>query len=184
MSELHELTATAAADQIRNKKLSPVELVRALLGRIERLDPELRAWVTVDAQGALAAAAAAEQAAAARGARLGPLHGVPIGVKDIYYTAGLKTTAGFRPMAEFVPDRDAESIRRLRGAGAIILGKTVTTQFAYGDPPPTRNPWRSDRTPGGRAAARPRRSRRGWSPSSRSAVRPPVRSSVQLATAA
>ena len=149
MSELHELTASQAADQIRRKELSPVELVRALLARIERLEPQLHAWVTLDAEGALTAAATAEQTARERGAQLGPLHGVPVGLKDIYYSAGLRTTACFPPLADFVPDRDAESVRRLRGAGAIVLGKTVTTQFAYSDPPPTRNPWRTDRTPGG-----------------------------------
>lgn len=149
MTELHDLTATEAAAQIQAGQLSPVELVRALLARIERLEPELRAWVTLDAEGALEAARAAEQTARRGGSELGPLHGVPIALKDIYYVKGLPTTAGFGPLADFVPDRDAAAVQKLRAAGAIVLGKTVTTQFAYADPPPTRNPWRADRTPGG-----------------------------------
>ena len=149
MAELHELTATAAAEAIRRKKISPVELVQALLDRIEQIEPRLRAWVTIDADGALATARDAEAAARKRGARLGPLHGVPIGLKDIYYTMALPTTVCFPPLADFVPDRDAVSVTKLRAAGAIVLGKTVTTQFAYADPPPTKNPWRADRTPGG-----------------------------------
>ena len=149
MTELHELTATEAAARIRDGKLSPVELVQALLARIERLEPALRAWVTLDADGALAAARTAEQKARGSGSEPGPLHGVPIALKDIYYARGLPTTACFGPLADFVPDRDAASVEKLRTAGAIVLGKTVTTQFAYADPPPTRNPWRSDRTPGG-----------------------------------
>jgi aspartyl-tRNA(Asn)/glutamyl-tRNA(Gln) amidotransferase subunit A len=148
MAELHELTATEAAERIRSKTLSPVELVQALLARIERLEPRLRAWVTLDAEGAVSAAQEAEAVAAA-GGEIGPLHGVPVALKDIYYTSGLPTTAGFPPLADFVPDRDAVSVQALRAAGAIVLGKTVTTQFAYADPPPTRNPWRDDRTPGG-----------------------------------
>ncbi len=149
MAELHEVTATEAAERIRRRQLSPVEVVQALLARIERLEPELCAWVTLDAEGALAAARGAEKMAARRDAELGPLHGVPVGLKDIYYTKGLRTTACFPPLADFVPDRDAVSVARLRAAGAIVLGKTVTTQFAYSDPPPTKNPWRADRTPGG-----------------------------------
>jgi len=149
MTELHELTATGAAARIREGQISPVELVQALLTRIERLEPELRAWVTLDADGALEAARAAEQATRRGGDDLEPLHGVPIALKDIYYVKGLPTTAGFGPLADFVPDRDAASVEKLRAAGAIVLGKTVTTQFAYADPPPTRNPWRADRTPGG-----------------------------------
>ena len=149
MADLPDLTAAQAAAQIRERRLSPVELVRALLDRIERLEPRLRAWVTLDAEGALAAAREAERAAGESGATLGPLHGVPVGLKDLYYTKGLRTTACFPPFENLVPDRDAAPVGRLRAAGAIVLGKTVTTQFAYADPSPTRNPWRDDRTPGG-----------------------------------
>ena len=149
MTQIHDLTATEVVERIRRREISPLELVQALLDRIERLEPRLHAWVTLDAEGALDAARGAEELAAQPGAELPPLHGLPIGIKDIYYTKGLPTTAGFPPLADFVPDRDATSVMKLRAAGAIVLGKTVTTQFAYADPPPTCNPWRPDRTPGG-----------------------------------
>jgi aspartyl-tRNA(Asn)/glutamyl-tRNA(Gln) amidotransferase subunit A len=149
MADLHELTAADAAARIARRDLSPVELVDALLARIERTEPRLRAWVTVDRDGARAAAREAEAAATRPGATLGPLHGVPVGVKDIYAVRGLPTTCGFGPLADHVPDEDAPSVARLRAAGAIVLGKTVTTQFASADPPPTANPWKAGRTPGG-----------------------------------
>src|SRR6202795_3220623 len=79
----------------------------------------------------------------------GLLHGIPIGIKDIFYTAGMRTTAGHAPMAEFVPDSDPAVVERLKAAGAIILGKTTTTEFALLAPSPTRNPWNLDHTPGG-----------------------------------
>ncbi|MDP8923081.1 MAG: amidase [Chloroflexota bacterium] len=149
MTELHDLTAAEAATRIARRDVSPVELVDALLARIERFEPIVRAWVTVDAEGARAAARHAETEATRPSAALGPLHGVPCGIKDIYNVRGLPTTAGFPPLADNVPDEDAPSIARLWAAGAIVLGKTVTTQFASADPSPTRNPWRPDRTPGG-----------------------------------
>lgn len=148
MTELHDLTAAQAAELIRMRKLSPVELVDALLGRIERSQPALKTFVTVDAEGARAAARAAEQAATESG-QLGPLHGVPFGAKDIYDAAGLPTTAGYRPLAGNISTQDAHSVARMKAAGAILLGKTVTTQFASADPSPTINPWRADRTPAG-----------------------------------
>ncbi len=145
--ELFELTVAQAAEKIRQREISPVELTEALLRRIEALDPGLKAWVTVDHQGALAAARRCEQEVG-KGAT-GPLHGVPLGVKDIFYTAGLRTTSGSSIFDNFVPDHDATSVAWLRRAGAVVLGKTVTVQFAHFDPPPTRNPWNHDRTPGG-----------------------------------
>lgn len=148
MTALHELTASEAARLIRRRELSPIDLTDVLLARIERAEPFLRAFVTVDAEGARVAARAAE-AALTGDARLGPLHGVPFVVKDIYDAAGLPTTAGFGPLARNVAAEDAPTVARLKAAGAILLGKTVTTQFASADPPPTRNPWRPDRTPGG-----------------------------------
>src|SRR5260370_32939463 len=145
---LHELSATQAARLIRSHELSPVELVGALLARASSVDPRVRAWVTRDPERALAAARAAEAAVTA-GAALGPLHGVPFGAKDIFDSEGLPTAAGFKPYASRVPTRDAEPIARLKRAGAILLGKMVTTQFAYADPSVTRNPWADERTPGG-----------------------------------
>ena len=145
--ELHELTAAQAAEQIRRRELSPVDLVQALLKRIDALEPRVLAWETVDREGAVAAARKCEAEAGKEGT--GPLLGVPMGVKDIFYTAGLRTTSGSPLFKDFVPDHDSTSVARLREAGAIILGKTVTVQFAHFDPPRTRNPWNHERTPGG-----------------------------------
>ena len=145
---LHDLTATEAADLIRRREISSLELVDALLTRIERVEPALRSFVTVDRHGACAAAKAADAALeAGRGA--GALHGVPFAAKDIYDAEGLPTTAGYPPLARNVAKADAFTVARMRAAGAVLIGKTVTTQFAAGDPSPTRNPWRADRTPGG-----------------------------------
>jgi aspartyl-tRNA(Asn)/glutamyl-tRNA(Gln) amidotransferase subunit A len=148
MSDFHDLTAAEAARQIKAGAVSPVELIDALLGRIERSQSVLKTFVTVDAEGARAAAKAAEQAVA-DGKPLGPLHGVPFAAKDIYDAAGLPTTAGYQPLADNIAAGDAHSVAKLKAAGAICLGKTVTTQFASSDPSPTVNPWRADRTPGG-----------------------------------
>lgn len=144
----HQLSAAQAAAAIRSGDLSPVALVEDLLRRIEELEPTLLAWVTVDTEGALATAKASEIELEKSGPR-GPLHGVPVGLKDIFYTAGLKTTAGSPLYADFVPEYDATSVAKFRQAGAIVLGKTVTTEFADGDPSPTFNPWNLEHTPGG-----------------------------------
>ncbi len=145
---LHDLTAVEAAALIRRREISSVELVEALLARIERLDPALRSFVTVDAQGARAAAKAADTALQI-GRGTGALHGVPFAAKDIYDAEGLPTTAGYPPLSKNVAKADAFTVARMKAAGAVLIGKTVTTQFASGDPSPTRNPWRVDRTPGG-----------------------------------
>lgn len=152
--ELHYLSISELAPRLRRRELSPVELVEAHLRRIEALNPELNAYLTVTADQALAAARAAE-AEIASGRYRGPLHGVPIGVKDLYDTAGVRTTAGSKILADHVPDRDAPTVARLKAAGAIVLGKTHTHEFAYG--PTTnnphygaaRNPWNPDRVAGG-----------------------------------
>lgn len=145
---LHQLTAAQAARAIRARQVSPVELVQALLDRAERVDGEILAWERLDAERALAAAHTLETASA-RGEPSGPLHGVPIGIKDVFDTAGLRTAASFRPFDQRVPSADAAVVTHLRASGAIILGKTVATQFAFTDPAKTRNPWSADRTPGG-----------------------------------
>jgi aspartyl-tRNA(Asn)/glutamyl-tRNA(Gln) amidotransferase subunit A len=148
MPELAELTAYEAALRIRQRELSPLDLVESLLRRIDQLEPKVQAWVTIDRAGALATAQHLEQEVQ-RGSTRGPLHGVPIGIKDIYWTAGMKTTCGSRIFADHVPNYDATTVARLKQAGAIILGKTVTTEFAAADPGPTRNPWHLEHTPGG-----------------------------------
>ncbi len=142
--ELAALGVAEARERIGRGTLSPVALVEACLERIAALDATVQAWVHVDAKGALAAARLAEHAAVR-----GPLHGIPVAVKDIFDVAGLPTTAGAPPFAHRRPDEDAASVALLRAAGAIVLGKTHTTQFAYRDPAPTRNPWNLAHTPGG-----------------------------------
>ena len=148
MTEPAALTLTEAARLVRERTLSPVELVYATLARIERLDNMIKAWVLIDRAGARSAAVELEREAR-EGHLRGPLHGVPIGIKDIFYTAGLATEAGSKALAGFVPDYDAEAVARLKRAGAIVLGKLATTEFAFADPTATRNPWNPEHTPGG-----------------------------------
>src|SRR5207245_55946 len=142
-----ELGVRAVATALRAGEVTAAALVNACLDRIRAVDPTVKAWIHVDDAGARAAARAAD-AAVRPGATLGPLHGVPIGVKDIIDVAGMPTTAGARALAHTRPTRDATCVARLRAAGAIVLGKTHTTQFAYRDPAPTANPWNPPHTPG------------------------------------
>ena len=148
MQEAYHLSVAEAADRIRRGELSSVDLLKSLLGRIDVLEPTLEAWVTVDRDGALKAAEQRDEELA-QGKTRGPLHGIPIGIKDIIYTAGIRTTAGSKLYADFVPTYDATPVARLKEAGGIILGKTVTTEFALSDPAHTRNPWNSAHAPGG-----------------------------------
>ena len=148
MTELFNLTIAQAASQIKEKKLSPVELMESLLARVDALEATLKVWVTLDADAALEAARQSERELEQSGPR-SPLHGIPVGIKDIFYTRGVKTTACSAIYADFVPEYDATTVSLLKKAGAIIMGKTVTTEFASGDPSPTRNPWNVAHTPGG-----------------------------------
>jgi aspartyl-tRNA(Asn)/glutamyl-tRNA(Gln) amidotransferase subunit A len=144
----------------RRRKLSPVELTQFLLDRIGRLNPRLNAYLTLNSEIALKDAAAAESALCARSRRkssrdLGPLHGIPISLKDNLYTAGLCTTGGSGFLREFIPLQDAAIVTSLKNSGAILIGKTNLHEFAYGvtsnNPHfgPVRNPWDLDRIPGG-----------------------------------
>jgi Asp-tRNA(Asn)/Glu-tRNA(Gln) amidotransferase A subunit family amidase len=145
---VHTLTVTEAAARIRDGQLSAVQLVEALVGRIDAVDPQVQAWVTVDRDEALAAAR--QRDADARASRFrGPLHGVPVALKDIFHVAGMVTTAGAGSFAHERATEDAAAVARLREAGAIILGKVTTAEFAFFDPPDTRNPWNLEHTPGG-----------------------------------
>ncbi len=148
MPEPFELTVGEAARAIRDGELTPVALVESLLARVDALEPSLLAWVYLDRE-SLLAEAEAKTAEVRSGGPLGPLHGVPIGLKDIYYTAGIPTTACSKVYADFVPEFDGTSVRLLKEAGAIMMGKTVTTEFACMDPSPTFNPWDAACTPGG-----------------------------------
>jgi aspartyl-tRNA(Asn)/glutamyl-tRNA(Gln) amidotransferase subunit A len=142
------LTIYQASKQIADGQLSPTALAAACLKQIDRLEPKLKAWVTIDRDAVQASAQTLEKELEKRGPR-GPLHGIPVGIKDIYYTAGMKTTACSKVYADFIPEYDATAVARLKAAGAIVLGKTVTTEFAAGDPSPTLNPWDFAHTPGG-----------------------------------
>ncbi len=152
--ELHYLTIREAADLISAGDLSPVELTQAFLDRIEETDGRLNSYITVLADEALAEARAAEEEIR-RGAYRGPLHGIPLAHKDLYDTAGVKTTAGSRLYADRVPAEDSTVIARYREAGAILLGKLSMYEFALGGPDPTtqfalaRNPWNLEHIPGG-----------------------------------
>ena len=148
MPQPYELTVTEAANLIRSRELSAVELAQSLLDRIEALEPSLKAWVYLDRAAVLVEAEARDREVAS-GGPVGALHGIPVGVKDIYYTAGIPTTACSRVYADFVPEYDAAPVALLKQAGAIMLGKTVTTEFACMDPSPAVNPWNAAHTPGG-----------------------------------
>ncbi len=147
-SNLEDLSLLGAASLIRSGQMSSEEYAQALLARIDRVEPRVQAFVTIDREGVIAEAKRCDSESAANRFR-GPLHGIPIGVKDVYYTKGMRTTVGATPFQNFVPDVDADVVIKLKQAGAIILGKTVTTVFVFLDPGPTRNPWNLNHTPGG-----------------------------------
>jgi aspartyl-tRNA(Asn)/glutamyl-tRNA(Gln) amidotransferase subunit A len=141
-------TITDAAELIRRGELTPVELLDRCLARIERYEEKVRAWVYVDRDGAREQAERLT-AELKRGEHRGPLHGIPVGIKDIIDVFDMPTGCGSKLWANSYARRDATCVERLRQAGAVILGKTVTTAYASFDPPPTRNPWNLERTPGG-----------------------------------
>ena len=154
MTELHWLTASQAAHAFAAKTLSPVELMTALLERIFRLDPRVNAFIRLDGEAAMVMARHAEAEIHAGRIR-GPLHGVPVGIKDVIDVAGLPTTAHSKILVDNIAAADAMAVGKLRQAGAIVLGKLSTHEFAIGGPsfdlpfPPARNPWNTDHHPGG-----------------------------------
>ena len=156
-SNLTSLGLNEASQLVRNKKVSPVELTQACLARIERLNPKLNAFITVTAESGLAEAHAAE-ADIQRGHWRGPLHGIPIALKDLFDTAGVRTTAASGLFKDRVPAQDAEVVRRLTASGAVLIGKLNMHEFAYGGSSvisyfgPVRNPWALDHIAGGSSA--------------------------------
>jgi aspartyl-tRNA(Asn)/glutamyl-tRNA(Gln) amidotransferase subunit A len=148
------LTIAKAGALIAKRELSPVDLVQSRLTRIERLDGKLNSFIRVIGDQALAAARSAEAEISA-GRLRGPLHGIPIGLMDIYETKGVPTTGHSKVMIDHVAREDAASVRRLTDTGAIVLGKLATHEFAFGGPsfdlpwPPVRNPWDTSRFTGG-----------------------------------
>ncbi|MDR7482338.1 MAG: amidase [Armatimonadota bacterium] len=150
--DLDRLTLADLARAIRRRQVSPVEVTEACVERIERVDPALNAFVTRTPERALADARRAEQEIA-QGRWRGPLHGVPIALKDLFATAGIRTTCGSRVLRDWVPAADATVVQRLADAGAVLLGKLNMSEFAYGDIHPEfgapRNPWNLERFTGG-----------------------------------
>ncbi|MEO1511532.1 MAG: amidase, partial [Planctomycetota bacterium] len=139
---------------IQSREVSPIEVAEACLARIEAVNPKLNAFVTLTADQAMESAKAAEHSLSA-GRCHGPLHGVPIGHKDLFCTQGVRTTGGSRVLRDFIPENDATVVSRLEAAGMVLLGKTNTHEFAYGPTSeistfgPVRNPWDVDKISGG-----------------------------------
>jgi aspartyl-tRNA(Asn)/glutamyl-tRNA(Gln) amidotransferase subunit A len=153
-TEFCTLTLEELSSLLRDKQVSPVEVTRAYLERIDALNETLNAYITVTREQALATARHCQDEIL-RGDYRGPLHGVPVALKDLYDTAGVPTTAASKIYAHRVPDEDATSVARLRAAGAVLIGKANLHEFAYGVTTessffgPTRNPWDPERVPGG-----------------------------------
>ena len=148
--EIYDLSAVQQARLIREKKLSPTEIVKAYLERIDKLNSKINAFVTLDPEGALKAARQAENEPAK-----GPLHGLPVAIKDLSYTKGLRTTCGSLTLKDYIPDHDSISVTRIKEAGGIVIGKTNTPEFGYKGVTNnrvfgiTRNPWNLEKTSGG-----------------------------------
>jgi aspartyl-tRNA(Asn)/glutamyl-tRNA(Gln) amidotransferase subunit A len=153
-NELAFLTIAEAARLIERKRLSPVELASALIDRTERLDPQINAYLLLTAERAFDQASRAEREIAA-GHYRGAMHGIPFGLKDIYSTAGIRTTGHSRICLDTIPSADATTVRKLYDAGAVLTGKLATHEFAHGGPsfdlpwPPARNPWNREHFTGG-----------------------------------
>ena len=153
-SELAFIPAWKLLERINSKDLSPVEITQYFLDRIEQLNPRLNAFLTVCGEEALTAAKKAEQKLV-KGEATGPLHGLPVPVKDLNVTKGIRTTRGSIAYKDSVPDEDDIIVERIKAAGGIVIGKTNTPEFGHRGTTenmisaPCRNPWDTDRTPGG-----------------------------------
>ena len=156
-NEIGRLDAVTLAEQVRSKRLSPVEVIDAVLGRMDKLEPHVHAFCTPTPELARAEAKRIGQAIVA-GRPVGPLAGVPVRIKDLVCTKGIRTTSGSIAYKDFVPDEDDVVVERLKAADAIIIGKTNVPEFGYsgvGHNPvfeTTRNPWNLAMTPGGSSA--------------------------------
>lgn len=144
MTELNTLSAAEAARKIADGEITSEALVQSCLDRIEQRDPDVRAWAYLDGEAALQ-----ESRQKDRQSAMGPLHGVPVAIKDVIDTMDMPTAYGSPVYKDYTPDEDADCVRKLKEAGAIILGKTVTTEFATYHPGPTRNPHNLSHSPGG-----------------------------------
>ena len=187
-ADLAWLGLAQAADQIRRRALSPVELTHALIERIERLDPAINAFLRFTPEAALAEAKVAESEIAA-GRWRGPMHGVPYALKDIIDYARLPTTAHSKVLIDNIAAEDAVAAARLRAAGGVHLGKLSTHEFAIGGPsfdlpwPPARNPWNREHFPGGSSSGSGAGLAAGFFPAG-SAATPAARSATRLRCAA
>src|SRR5262245_1052029 len=156
-NEICRMDAVTLADKIRTKQLSPTEVIEAVLARMDKLNPVLGAFCTPSPDVARAQAKAVEADIMA-GKSVGPLAGVPVGIKDLVYTKGIKTTSGSIAYQDYVPTEDDVVVERLKAAGAVIIGKTNVPEFGYSGAsynpifPPTKNPWNTERTAGGSSA--------------------------------
>ena len=166
-SDLCLLSGAEQAHLIRTKEVSPVELLHAVFERIHQLNPVVNAFCTLTEDQAMVEANDAERKVMA-GEDVGPLHGVPISIKDLIATRGIRTVAGSVAYRDMVPEEDDIVVERVKAAGAIVLGKTNVPEFGYMGVTQnavfgtTRNPWNLDKTPVDQVAARRRRSRRAW----------------------
>ena len=147
-SDLPYLSIAETSALLRQRQLSPVELTEAILGRIDQLESKLHAFITISRDEAIEAARLAETEITS-GKYRGPLHGIPVGVKDTHYTKGIKTTAGTPLLADFIPSFDATVVARLKDAGAILIGKTNLPAFSFGGDTPSHNPWDLSKPTGG-----------------------------------
>ncbi len=143
-----EQTIAGIGRLLRQREVSCVDILNACLEQVDAWESKVHAWVVLDRKGAMAQARALDEELRLGNDR-GPLHGIPMGIKDIIDVEGLPTACGAKRWANRIVEKDADVVARLRSAGAVIMGKTVTTPYAWIDPPPTRNPWNLDRSPGG-----------------------------------
>src|SRR5216110_2312532 len=146
MRDLIQLDLSRASQLIQKRTVSPVELTQACLMQIERLNPQLNAFITITAESAIDEARKAEEEIT-QGAWKGPLHGIPLAIKDLVETEGVRTTAASAVLKDYIPQQDAYIVQRLKAAGAVLLGKLNLHEFAYGGSAiighfgATRNPW-------------------------------------------
>ncbi len=143
-----EQTIAGIGQLLRQGEVSCVDILGACLEQVDAWEPKVHAWVVLDREGATAQARVLDDELRSGNDR-GPLHGIPVGIKDIIDVKGLPTASGAKRWVDRIARKDAAIVELLRGAGAVIMGKTVTTPYAWIDPPPTRNPWDLARTPGG-----------------------------------
>src|SRR5918993_1732905 len=154
VADICELNLTELSKLLAIRELSSSEAAKATLARLERLDGKLNAFITVTGEQAIAEAKKADDEIA-RGRYCGPLHGVPVTIKDLFETAGVRTTAGSKILADWVPETDSAVVERLRAAGAIIIGKTNLDEFGHGGTStlshfgPVHNPWNTEHIAGG-----------------------------------